>query len=184
MGQRERSSGRYRDDTRGSATRAAAIDGGRNAVCGRVHARLSVLMRSNPYRNLPLTQIQGLVVPAIMTGQFAIMDAEVNGQLTPIAVAFWAHVSTEVDQRLSDTSIAVPKLGPNDWKSGDIPWLLDVVGHPQAAQQLITQLNAGPFAGRDVRVRRRTVDGLMTVERLLDLDIGTSNGTGSAFDQQ
>ena len=116
---------------------------------------ISVLMKSNPYRTMPLNQVEGLVVPMIMTGQFAIMDAEVNGQLTPVAVAFWALVSPEVDQRLSDPSIAVPKLAPDEWRSGEITWLLDVVGHPDAAKQLIGQLNAGPFAGRDVKVRRK-----------------------------
>jgi cytolysin-activating lysine-acyltransferase len=117
---------------------------------------LSVLMKSNPYRNMPLHQIEGLVVPAIMTGQFALMDASINGHPTPVAVAFWAHLSPEVDQRLSDTSVQTPTLRPNEWRSGDILWLLDVVGSANAAQQLLGRLKDEAFVGCAVKLRSRS----------------------------
>jgi hemolysin-activating ACP:hemolysin acyltransferase len=125
---------------------------------------VSVLSKSNPYRKMPLGALEGLIVPMIATGQFAIMEADVNGQRAPVALAFWASVSADVDKRLSDASIAVPKLAPNEWRSGDIVWLLDVVGHPQAATQLISQIQtkSGPLEGRDVRVRKRTESGRMS----------------------
>ena len=120
------------------------------------------------------------VMPALLSGQFAIMDAEVNGQLRPVAVAFWALVSPEVDQRLSDTSIAIPKLAPKDWRCGDIPWLLDVVGHRAAVQQLMAQLNDGPFAGQVLKVRRRIGSAPPSVSLVGEAAAEQSVGAGNA----
>ena len=117
---------------------------------------VSVLSKSIPYRKMPLGALEGLVVPMITTGQFAMMDAEVNGQLVPVALAFWVNVSPEVDQRLSDETVAVPRLAPNEWCCGDIPWLLDVVGHRTAVEQLTKQLNKGPFTRQEIKVRRKS----------------------------
>ena len=63
------------------------------------------------------------MLPPILSGQFTIVDAEIKGQMAPVAVAFWVHVSPEIDQRLTATppNKAVPLL-PNEWRSGEIPW--------------------------------------------------------------
>ena len=84
---------------------------------------VSVLMRSNPYRHYSLSDLEWLVVPPLMTGQFAIMDAQVTpqqadgaaapAQTVPVAVAFWASVSPEVDQRLSNPKTPTLKLRPS-----------------------------------------------------------------------
>jgi cytolysin-activating lysine-acyltransferase len=42
----------------------------------------------------------------------------------PWAFATWAFVSDAVDRRLRTTS---PVIAPHEWKSGDRPWLIDVV---------------------------------------------------------
>ena len=114
---------------------------------------ISVLSKSSPYRGATLGDLEWLIVPPLMTGQFAIMDAQINGQTAPVAVAFWAHVSPEVDQRLSDTSMISVRLRQDEWRSGDIPWLVDAIGHPGAAADLIEKLRNAMFAGREVKAR-------------------------------
>ena len=39
----------------------------------------------------------------------------------------------------------------------NIPWLVDVVGHRAAAEQLTALPKAGPLAGQQVKVRRMVV---------------------------
>lgn len=115
---------------------------------------MSVLMKSPAYRRMPLEQVHGLVLPAMLSGQFAIMDAEVNGQPVPMAAAFWAFVSPEIDKRFSDQSVIAPKLSPHEWRSGDIPWLVDVVGHQAVGRRLVERLKKNIFSGRDVKMRQ------------------------------
>jgi cytolysin-activating lysine-acyltransferase len=47
-----------------------------------------------------------------------------NKQELPWAFFSWAMVSPEVDQRLRSAS---PNIAPHEWRSGGIPWLIDVV---------------------------------------------------------
>lgn len=126
---------------------------------------LSVLMKSDPYRKVALGHIEQFIAPPMLSGQFAIMDARINGQIVPVAVAFWAHVSAEVDRRLSDASVPAI-LQPPEWRSGDILWLVDIVGQPQAVGQLMQQLKAKAFAGREVKMRRKDADGHFVVSDL------------------
>ena len=42
----------------------------------------------------------------------------------PVIDGSWAFVSPEVDARLSKGQV---KLGPQDWKSGAILWLMDII---------------------------------------------------------
>ena len=124
---------------------------------------VSILMRSNPYRHSSLADLEWLVLPPIMSGQFAILDAQINGQTVPIAVALWANVSAEIDQRLSDPTLPSIKLKPNEWRSGEILWLIDAVGDGSAIPHLMQRLTEGPFAGRQVKMRRAGADGIVSV---------------------
>src|SRR5262245_48112569 len=63
---------------------------------------VSVMMRAQQFRDLPLNQLQELVVPPLMLGQFLVAEAQSKAQgfVTPVAAALWARVSKEVDERL------------------------------------------------------------------------------------
>ena len=127
---------------------------------------VAVLMRSKPYRQFSLGSLESLVVPALMTGQFAIADANINGQVVPVAVAFWANVSAEVDQRLSDPGQKMMQLKPDDWRSGEIPWLIDAVGDGNVIPHLLQRLTERAFAGREVKTRRTVLNGGVTIGTL------------------
>ena len=86
---------------------------------------VSVLMRSPQFRAMPLTEVEALVVPAVMSGQFLVAEAQskTKGFVTPVAIALWATVSREVDQRLA------LELGPLDIVEiaqcvGRQPWIV------------------------------------------------------------
>src|SRR5262245_25968862 len=129
---------------------------------------VSVLMRSPRYRHYTLGDLEWLVVPALTTGQWRVVGAQSkqNGVSFPVAVALWARVSAEVDKKLSENLHVPIRLRPDEWKSGDILWLVDAVGDPRIVPQLLKQLLETSFKGREAKVRAAGEDGKITVRRL------------------
>ena len=120
---------------------------------------VSVLARSPQFRTLPLSEIEGLVGPAIMAGQFLVAEALSNGAVAPVAVALWANVSDEVDRRLSENLEQAIRIEPKDWRSGDIPWLILLAGDRRAITPLLKQFQDGPLKGRAPKMRIKAQDG-------------------------
>ena len=129
---------------------------------------VSVMMRAQQFRDLPLKHLQELVVPPLMSGQFLVAEAQSKAQgfVTPVAAALWARVSKEVDQRLSADLDKPVQLAPNDWNGGDIGWLIVLVGNVQALAPLLKQLQDTTFKGRPVKMRSRGKDGKRVVTTL------------------
>lgn len=127
---------------------------------------VSVLMRSQPYRQASLADLEWLVLPPIMAGQFAILDAQIRGQAVPVAVALWAFVSPEVDQRLSQNLEHPIRLAPHEWRSGDVLWLVDAIGDGKALPQILASLQQTAFKGRDAKMRTVSATGARVVQTL------------------
>jgi hemolysin-activating ACP:hemolysin acyltransferase len=124
---------------------------------------VSVLTRSPHYKHYTLSDLEWLVVPAILSGQCAVMEAKLHGRQVPVAVALWASVSEEVDKRLSG-NLAVPiKLRPDEWRSGENLWLINAVGDPKAVPLLLQQIGETTFKGSSVKMRTVRPGGQPTV---------------------
>lgn len=119
---------------------------------------VAVLLRSPSHRKLPLTVLEAIAVPAVMTGQFALAESRsmTHGYQAPVAVVVWACVSSEIDRRLAQDPSQLNKLAQADWKSGDIIWIVDAVGQKEAVRGLIEHLRKDRFAGKQVRYREVT----------------------------
>ena len=104
-------------------------------------------MRSNSYKHFSLSDLDWLVIPAVLTQQFVLAEARKGEQgiPAPVGVALWASVSPEVDQKLSANTTGPLRLRPDEWKSGDILWLIDAVGPPQVIDGLIENLHKKRF---------------------------------------
>jgi cytolysin-activating lysine-acyltransferase len=122
---------------------------------------LGVLMRSPHYRTYTLADIEWLVIPPLMAGQFRIGEAkpDAQGPSLPVAAVFWASVSPEVDKRLAEAKSAAPQLKPEEWKSGDILWLVHAAGETRFVRSVIDQLMKTTFKGREVKVLASDRDG-------------------------
>lgn len=122
---------------------------------------VGVLMRSPHYKKLTLADLEWLVIPPLMTGQFRIGEAKPDdkGPSLPVAVVFWASVSPEVDKRLMETTGAAPQLKPEEWKSGDILWLLHAAGETRFVRFVVDQLTKTTLKGRQIKVLARDNDG-------------------------
>lgn len=122
---------------------------------------VTVLMRTAEHRAKPLTDLEWLAIPAVMTGQFAVVEAQskANGMTTPISLMMWAFVSPEVDQRLRADPNEPIRLSPNEWKSGDILWIVEAIGEQQLLQAMLQNAVVREWNGRSANLRVRGPDG-------------------------
>lgn len=129
---------------------------------------ISLLLRSQTDRNRPLHDLEWMVIPALMTGQFAVADAQSKetGAVMPVAAVLWAYVSSEVDQRLSNLNDPLPRLAPNEWRSGNTPWVIMAIGDTKVVGGLLQQLAKTVFKDGPAKIRARGPDGQVVVGRL------------------
>lgn len=96
-----------------------------------------VLMTTPRYRNLSIAELAQLVLDPMMRDRVAIATAakegaSVDGSLSGIAI--WASVSEAVDAKIREQIRAGSfpvRLQPDDWNSGNINWLIDVIAPNQ-----------------------------------------------------
>lgn len=128
---------------------------------------IGVLMRSEHYKHYALADLEWLVIPPMLAGQYRIGEAKPKtGGSVPVAVVLWARVSADVDQRLAQVGGGSIRLRPDEWTSGDILWLVHAAGAPRFVREALRQLNETTFKGREVKVRARGRDGKPVVQIL------------------
>jgi hemolysin-activating ACP:hemolysin acyltransferase len=123
---------------------------------------VAVLMRDPNFRKLKIADLEWLVLPAIMSGQYELAHARLpqgdekaqeHAPLVPAAVALWATVSPAIDKRLSEETEKRMLLRANEWASGNIPWLIAAGGERRAVPQFLRQLSESRFKGQQVKLR-------------------------------
>ena len=126
---------------------------------------VGLLMRSQNYRNYKLADLEWLILPALASNQISLAQAQKqeSGQPIPIGLATWAKVSEEVDKKLSENLENPIRLQPNEWRSGEIYWLIDAVGTPAVVQGLIKGLRQSALKDKTFKMRVITKDGQRTV---------------------
>jgi len=128
---------------------------------------LGVLMSSSHYKEYKVADLEWLVIPPLLAGQFRIGEAKPKEGITlPVAVVLWARVSAEVDKRLTETDTLEVRLKPEEWTSGDILWLVHAAGQTRFVRHVVEQLSKTTFKGREVKVLGRGQDGKPKVHTL------------------
>jgi hemolysin-activating ACP:hemolysin acyltransferase len=124
-------------------------------------------MNSQRYRHCFLSELEWLLVPAVATGQFLVSHGrdKASGLSVPTAAVLWASVSAEVDKRLA-ASGGAPRLKPSEWRSGNIPWLMDVIGDQASGASLVKRLAEGGAGKGGLRCMDRLPDGRAIVRVL------------------
>ncbi|MGL5837582.1 MAG: toxin-activating lysine-acyltransferase [Sphingorhabdus sp.] len=103
---------------------------------GKVVMAMMMLPR---YRNQTLADLQHLVLEPLIRDRIAIAypgNAENAAAADVVGFAIWASVSEEVDGRIREQVKAGTfpvRLKADDWNSGEINWLLDVIAPDQRA---------------------------------------------------
>ena len=151
-----------------SGDKLRQMAGSAKAVTATFGEIVSLLMRSSSYKNYALTDLEWLVVPALLAGQFSVATAQskTNGLTAPVGLVLWASVSEEIDKRLSAAPGQPPRLMPAEWKSGHILWVIVAAGDLRVVQGLLKQLQGKQWSNRDVKVFARDKDGTPSVTSL------------------
>ena len=103
---------------------------------GKVAMAMMMLPR---YRNQTLADLQHLVLEPLIRDRIAIAypsDKDSNPATDIAGLAIWASVSDETDARIREQIKAGTfpvRLKPDDWTSGEINWLLDVLAPDKRA---------------------------------------------------
>lgn len=93
-------------------------------------------MQSASHRDAPLHTLKALLLPAIKTRQFVLVEEAGK----PVFYLSWANMSVEAERRyMSSPPVCMPEA---DWNSGDRMWILDWVapfGHTKTMKRLLSQ---------------------------------------------
>ncbi|GAA6210907.1 hypothetical protein NBRC116602_06470 [Hyphomicrobiales bacterium 4NK60-0047b] len=105
---------------------------------------VSLLMRSAHYKHYSLADLEWLLLPPLMHNQFLVVEArsKENGASVPVGLALWASVSEEVNERLSENLDRPIKLRPDEWQSGEINWLVDMIGDDKMKQSMFQKIKS------------------------------------------
>jgi cytolysin-activating lysine-acyltransferase len=134
---------------------------------------VAVLMRDPNFRKMRLADLEWLVLPPIMAGQFRLaqmpsplghVKGKEGGVMVPVAVALWARVSADIDKRLSENLDKAVRLGPGEWASGDNIWLMAAAGEQRAVPRFVDQLAQTEFKGQLVKMRVRGPNDTVVVK--------------------
>ena len=75
-------------------------------------------------------------------------------------------VSEEVDRRLVDTVLEPFELAADEWRSGDIIWLVDVIAAPEVSAQPVKAVQDKVGASKTIRVRAQGGRGAAVVKTI------------------
>ncbi|MGH1419217.1 MAG: toxin-activating lysine-acyltransferase [Hyphomicrobiaceae bacterium] len=142
----------------------------------------ALMMRTQPYADMPLKNLSWLVGPAITTGQFALAEArdKKSGNTVPVGAVLWAMVSEEIEQKLTAATKETDRLEIDDWQSGNVPWIVAAVGDSKVVSTLLERLAKSAFKNEPARIRGRDEDGNMTVGKLRIKPKEGENGNSSS----
>ncbi|MFC5373613.1 toxin-activating lysine-acyltransferase [Brevundimonas faecalis] len=116
------------------------------------------LMSQSPiHKQLFIGDLEWFAMPPVLLEQFRIF----YGPNSPAAVALWAMVSEETEQRLE---AGAHKLRPDEWKGGDRPWLIELVAPFGAQDEILADLSVSVFGGQPFKFHTATEDGRRVVK--------------------
>lgn len=115
-----------------------------------------LLTQSLVHKQLFVGDLEWFCMPAILLEQFRTYPGP-NG---PAAVALWASVSEETEQRLMG---GANKLRADEWKGGNRAWLIELVAPLGGQDEILKDLSKTVFAGKTFKFHHTTPEGRRVV---------------------
>ncbi|MEM6682753.1 MAG: toxin-activating lysine-acyltransferase [Pseudomonadota bacterium] len=116
-----------------------------------------LLTQSPTHKHFTFADMEWMILPPLMLEQYRVF----RGENQPAGYATWAYLSEEAEQKLitgADTGSGA-RLRPDEWKSGDRLWLVDMVvptanAENKLAEACLADLLQGPLKGKKVKFHR------------------------------
>jgi cytolysin-activating lysine-acyltransferase len=102
------------------------------------------MMQSPAHKHLFMADLEWLVLPPVLLRKFRIFRC----RGVPIGFASWAYLSEEAEARFK---AGARRLKPEDWKSGDRLWLIDVIAPFGGGDAILKELRERAFKGQTVK---------------------------------
>ncbi|WP_422362891.1 toxin-activating lysine-acyltransferase [Pyruvatibacter mobilis] len=149
-----------------------------NLTVSEVFGQTTWLMtQSRGHRNMFISDLEWMVMPPILLRQFRLFP----GKEQPLGIAFWAQLSDEASQRLEQGG----KLKPDDWKSGDNLWLVELLAPFGQQDAMLADLRRSIFKNKQFRMHATDPSGqrrMVTMNGDGFDDGGKDGGIGSTAD--
>jgi cytolysin-activating lysine-acyltransferase len=78
-----------------------------------------LMSQSAAHKHFAIADLEWMVMPAVLLNQYCLF----HDQARPVGAALWAFLSEEAEAKLSLNPV---RLRPDEWKSGDRCWLLEL----------------------------------------------------------
>lgn len=110
------------------------VVGLRDRLHGAIGVSVLSMSAQSRYRHLSLADLQAVLLDPLLRDRVAIASTPLEaGEGAPeaqVGLAIWASVSSAVDEKIREQIAArvfPVRLAPDDWVSGEINWLFDVI---------------------------------------------------------
>ena len=113
---------------------------------------LWLLTQSPQHKFMFLADMEWYFLPPFRHRQFRVFHKD----KAPIAFVSWAYVSAEVEDRLKAGAV---RLKPEDWRSGDNLWLIDLCAPFGGGEYILKELREKVFKGQKVKTLQPAPDG-------------------------
>jgi cytolysin-activating lysine-acyltransferase len=111
-----------------------------------------LLTQSPIHKQMFVGDLEWFCMPPIIHRTFRMF----YGPETPAAVALFANVSADTDERLVGGGY---KLRAEEWVGGDIPWLIELVAPFGAQDEILADLAVNIFPGKAFKFHRVNASG-------------------------
>jgi len=113
---------------------------------------VGLMARSPDHKHLFLADLEWRVLPPMLLRQCRV----IHKAGLPVAFVSWALLSEEVEKRF----LATPelRLKPEDWKSGDRPWIVDLIAPRGGEKDVLDLVSRKALGGRAIKARQRGTD--------------------------
>ena len=108
--------------------------------------------QSATHKHFAVGDLEWMVMPPLMLEQYRVF----RGDAAPVGVAFWAYLSEEAEAKLEAGGT---RLRPDEWKSGDRLWLVDMVApfatpDNKQTEAMLADLVKNVFGDRKLKFHR------------------------------
>ncbi len=113
---------------------------------------VGLMLQSPAHKHLFLADLEWLVMPPLMLRQSRLFRKDG----APVGYATWAYLSDEAEDRFKN---GARRMRPDDWKSGENLWLIDLVAPFGGGEAMTKDLKEKVFEGKSIKTLQPAPDG-------------------------